>query len=176
MIAKLIRATVIIMLSIVTLGIADGSNDAQVFIDFNAKTEDAEQAPSTVGEGEELCVALVGKNMKGLYSYSFKILFDEAVVNFESAVKSLNGKTAFLENNGGKILTFMVKPEEGEVEVATTLKGTNPEIPVSGKGVLGILTFTGKSSGDPKIEILEVKMVDINGKGTILDFKEKAGE
>ncbi len=176
MITKLIKVSVIIVLSIITLSIADDSNEAQVFLDFNAKTQEVEPTPSGINEGEELCVAIIGENLKGLYSYSFKMQFDEEIVNFESAVKSLNGETAFLESNGGKILAFMVKPKEGEVEVATTLKGVNPDTPVSGKGVMGVITFSGKAFGDPMIKVVEIKMVDINGKGTVLNFEDKASE
>lgn len=173
---KLLRAAVILLFGIIACSIADDANKTNAFLDFNYKTQEVESELNEVTEGEEYFIAIIAENAADLYSYSLKVLFDEKIVTFESAVKSNDGEPSFLESNGGEILTYMVMPKAGEVEIATTLKGTNPGITVNGNGVLGFFKFSGLSSGDPKFKIIETKLVDKNGKGTILTFEDATND
>jgi hypothetical protein len=117
-----------------------------------------------VEAGKEYSTAVVASDVRALYSYSFVVSYNDSIVGFVGAVKSRDSeKTAFLERNGGQTLVYMVKPGNGNVEVATTLSGSESSVAVDGSGVLGVLKFKAKAAGDPKIRISEVKLINFEG-------------
>ncbi|MHA6480381.1 S-layer homology domain-containing protein [Paenibacillus sp. strain BS8-2] len=109
-------------------------------------TFDLLPAISQVSNGKELQIVINGSNLKDLYAYEVKVQYDTDKLSFKSAASSLKG--------------FSVKPivEGGILTFASTktgiAAGDNGNLP------LCTLTFTVKTSGSAKLDLLHVEYVN----------------
>ncbi len=140
-----------------------GSSFAQnpvISLDGNPQTEGISPPAASVIPGETIIVAVAVQNVQNLHSYSVKCKFDSQVVQFIGGAARLSPMApAFLENRKGNLAAFLSIPGEGIVEIAATQAGSDKSKCAAGNGVLGYLTFTAKTKGDPGINISEASLV-----------------
>jgi hypothetical protein len=142
---------------------------ATVALDGDCAISGVSPVTTSVIEGEKIVVCIVANSVENMHSYSVKISFDPNIVSFENASAKLSPLTpAFIESKGGKCAAFIAIPNDTEngVEIAATQAGKNSSTTVSGNGVLGYCIFTAKMKGDPKINIIEARLVDPEGIST----------
>jgi hypothetical protein len=136
-----------------------------VSLDGNPETEGISPVPGALITGETILVAVTVSNIHTLHSYSVKCVFDAQVVNFNGAVSKLSISTpAFLESHHGHIAAFLSIPGNGTAEIAATQAGKDRSTCADGDGILGYLSFTAKTKGNPHIKIAEAHLVDPDGK------------
>lgn len=136
-----------------------------IFLDGNPQTEEISPPPASVIPGETIIIAVTVQDVENLHSYSVKCLFDSQVVKFIGGAARLSPMTpAFLENRKGNIAAFIAVPGEGVVEIAATQAGSDQSKCAAGNGVLGYLSFTAKTKGNPGIKISEVSLVGPDAK------------
>lgn len=118
--------------------------------------------------GQELEIALNGKNLKNLYAYEAVISFDPAVLEFEKAESKLEG--------------FFITPkaEEGQTILAFTKIGKQDG--EEGDVPLCTVVYRCKAGGDADIGLVSVKALDpdltvtvFNGTSTIRTFSDLEG-
>ena len=139
----------------------------RVALDGNPGRPEIAPIPVSVIPGEKLLVAVTAGNIAYMHSYSVKCTFNPEVVAFEGAAAKLSPRTpAFLESKGGKIAAFFAVPGNGTVDIAATQTGRTPATCVGGTGILGYLSFTAISKGNPGLSIVETRIVDPDGTST----------
>ena len=158
-------------LSIGLLFVGVTAQPAMVMLDGNPETPGISPVPRSVIAGEKLLVGISVERAVNVHSYSVKISYDPAIVTFEGAAAKLSPLTpAFLETGGGKIAAFLAVPGKESVEIAATLTGKNSSVCASGNGILGYLSFSAKTGGDPRIVVTEARLVDPDAKNTFAEI------
>lgn len=162
----LIQSVLFVILLLVTIGTPFAQTPV-VSLDGSPETEVISPAPGAVIAGENILVAVTVRNAHTLHSYSVKCLFDAQIVVFNGAVARLSiGTPAFLETRHGHLAAFLSIPGDGVAEIAATQAGKDTSTCAEGDGILGYLSFTAKTKGNPHIKIAEARLVDPDGKST----------
>lgn len=151
-----------------------GSTFAQapvVSIDGNPETEGISPPSGSVITGETILLAVTVRNVFNLHSYYVKVTFDPHVVIFNGAVAKLSASTpAFLETRQGHLAAFLSIPGSGVAEIAATQAGCDTSKCAAGDGILGYLSFTAKTEGNPQIKISEAQLVAPDTKSIAADI------
>lgn len=115
--------------------------------------------------GQEFTVTINVADAVGVYGGSFKLAYDPQALEVVLAENKAVVPGTFF--NTGSIFTLVNTADAGTVEYATTL--TQPAEPVSGAGVLGIITFralsdTAVSITPTEVRLLSPEFTEINGR------------
>jgi hypothetical protein len=93
-------------------------------------------------------------NVTNLHGYSVKIVFDNSVINFQSALKG-----PLLSTGGSTFFATSPNPIIDSVEVVEAILGAYS---VNGSGKLFSITFSVLAAGTSSISIVDVRLKDIN--------------
>jgi hypothetical protein len=153
---------------VILLSVSIGTSFAQtpvISLDGNPETVGISPPPGAVITGETIVLAVTIRNVHDLHSYSVKFLFDPQIVAFNGAVAKLSPLTpAFLESRQGRLAAFLSVPGDGVAEIAATQAGSDTSKCAEGDGIIGYLSFTAKTNGNPHIKIEAARLVDPHGK------------
>ena len=100
-----------------------------------------------VRAGEQFLVWVEATEVADLAAYQIAVGYDPTQVSFKRVEKSSQTKGHnILFKEGGKALFIAMPPSEGEVELSGAVLGDNPDLFVSGEGLLGVFRFVALES------------------------------
>jgi len=146
-----------------SFSIVSGPNaKTRLFLDYNPLTPQLDQVCPDIGEGSEVLLSVIIKDVKDLDGYALLFSFNSEALEFISAEKSISElkAPAFLESNGGRIGALLVKPGNGTLDIAASLIGTNRDEAPDGAGTIIYLRFKRITKGECGIKILEAEVID----------------
>lgn len=131
-------------------------------IDFEISTKEVNEIEPDEGNGSEIVLAVTVCSVSCVDSYSFIVEYDPDILSFVWAKNSISTSihVPFLESLGGSTGMFMVKKSINEIDIASSLIGTNENEAPSGDGIVAFLKFKRKQGGDGKIRLKNFFIVD----------------
>lgn len=119
--------------------------------------------PAQVPLGASIQVPVSVDNVKDLYALDITMKFDPTIVQVEDADPGNPGTQIALGEflDPGLLLFNVADNEAGTIRFA--MSQYNPSEGKSGKGVVLVITFTGKAEGETELSVTEIVLSDKNG-------------
>lgn len=136
----------IITVLVLTSGAASAQNTAHIGL---------ESQMHDVQAGDEFTVTVQIVGAESVYGVSFKLSYDPAILEVVPTNNQVVTPAEFF--SGGPNFTLKNMADAGVIEYAMTL--TQPADPVSGDGVLGMITFRALAGGTVEIAPIEANLV-----------------
>ncbi|MCB9455304.1 MAG: hypothetical protein H6671_04890 [Anaerolineaceae bacterium] len=136
----------IIMVMVLTSGAASAQNTAHIGL---------ESQMHDVQAGDEFTVTVQIVGAESVYGVSFKLSYDPAILEVVPTNNQVVTPAEFFSS--GPNFTLKNTADAGVIEYALTL--TQPADPVSGDGVLGMITFRALAGGTVEIAPIEASLV-----------------
>jgi hypothetical protein len=144
-----------------------GSNgEAEVFLDLD-HTSVSVESTLTRPAGSAVWMSVRISKARYLDTYGFKVAYDDSLLTFVQAVAGQPGEgyRNVLETRGGSAPFFIGKLsvlDSTRVSVANSLEGSDSTRSPSGEGLLALLQFKSRGSGQAAFRLEELELLDWN--------------
>lgn len=149
------KITGIALLSLWSVAGAGLNSAAELYIDFNGATPAIDSVAGCATDSTAIA-AIVVQGASHLFDYQCYIQYDTVRLKFVSGLKGTAVAPNFLESNSG-IIVFTAKKalhDSTRILASGAIIGSDQSLCPTGKGVLGLLTFTKRTADTAWLSIV----------------------